>query len=132
MNEAATTWVIALKYGGYSQGTGSLHEAIKDGPDLFCCLGVACKLFIEEHGEESLLVEDAYEKDFTAYEGSDVELPKQVMDWLGIADYLGGYGERDEDGDYPHGLASLNDKKQSFMDIGRVIESEPKGLFIES
>jgi len=34
-------WVDALRSGEYKQTTGSLHDA-----DGYCCLGVACKVFI--------------------------------------------------------------------------------------
>ena len=45
MNDNATAWVDALRSGGYAQGIGSLKF---DGK--FCCLGVACDLFMKSEG----------------------------------------------------------------------------------
>ena len=133
MNEAAKKWVAALKYGGYTQGMANLHIAVKDGPDRFCCLGIACKLYVEEHGEGSLKeATDKFSEEVgygvVTYEGDEQCLSKKVMKWLGLKNDIGSYGE--ENGEAS--LAGLNDKSQPFMDIARVIESEPKGLFVEA
>ncbi len=133
LNEAAKKWVAALKYGGYKQGTANLHVAIKDGPDKFCCLGIACKLYVEEHGEGSLkVVTDKFSEEvgygIVTYEGDEQCMPPKVMAWLGLRDELGGYGDKSDEASR---LAALNDKSQPFMDIARVIESEPEGLFVK-
>ena len=133
MNEAAKKWVAALKYGGYKQVQAYLHHKDSGGNESFCCLGVACKLYIEEHGEGSIRTtyDDAVEDGIVAYEGDEQSLPSKVQKWLGLSTEMGDY---DVDGERPHdnNLAGLNDAGKSFMDIGSVIESEPKGLFVEA
>lgn len=42
--EIKAKWVAALRSGDYEQGRGYLHRG------GFCCLGVACDLFIKETG----------------------------------------------------------------------------------
>lgn len=112
--ERKKEWVAALRSGDYKQGKHTLrHE------DSFCCLGVACDLAVKAGAV-------SYEVSFdwkTYLYGADKQsriLPKDVIEWLGL--------EEDDDphnprvGDYPTGLAQLNDDGVSFEDIADAIE----------
>tara|TARA_B100000749_G_C18185553_1_gene365675 strand:+ start:213 stop:635 length:423 start_codon:yes stop_codon:yes gene_type:complete len=138
MNDNATAWVDALRSGGYAQGIGSLKF---DGK--FCCLGVACDLFMKSEGRGvwdrrdneraswfQVLDENG---EVTVGDSSDVYLPEEVKEWLGLSNAEGKFTWREtiEKEDY-HGndsLIDLNDNDSSFEDIANIIEQEPEGLF---
>lgn len=117
MNDNAKKWVAALRSGYYKQGKGYL---CKD--NHYCCLGVACELFIESGGE---LDKEEISPGTFAYEEYPTTLPEKVKDWLGLAPYsnvrLNFYGD----------LVRMNDEDgKSFTEIADFIESEPEGLFV--
>ena len=101
-------WVEALRSGDYQQGQGALLTG-----DRFCCLGVACEIsgLAEWNGHY--------------YLGQDCALPDEVMDWLGLRDYMGEWMNGDT-------LAARNDTGKTFREIADLIESEPQGLLKEA
>lgn len=115
MNKNAKKWVEALRSGKYEQGKMALrHE------NRFCCLGVACEVFIENGGAIKIAIDP--DGDAT-YAGLACRLPKEVSDWIGIKSPLGRFEEKAS-------LSSLNDNGSTFFEIADIIESEPKGLFV--
>lgn len=60
-------WIDALRSGKYKQGMYSLQ-----GPNGYCCLGVACELFAP-----------TYRRDYLGYlEGGMPNLPSGAPEWL--------------------------------------------------
>lgn len=120
MNNNARKWVEALRSGKYQQGQNRLATVEPDGIK-YCCLGIACDLYKQEHPE--FPVEQVKTFILHLVYGSDIEgyaLPKVVNEWLGLKLY----------GDWDHGsLAGRNDSGISFAAITDIIESEPEGLF---
>lgn len=131
----------ALYSGDYPQTIGALHRPSEgktltgnDAPAGFCCLGVACDLYIKanpseiERGIEDLEKEGRVFSYTTDFGDTYTELPEKVRDWLGLENVEGemlveiaGY----------RSLAGLNDSGFSFEEIAEIIEAEPAGLFKE-
>lgn len=117
LNENAKKWVAALRSGKYEQGRTLLCANGK-----YCCLGVACEVAIAngvelKREEKSGVV--SFEDNFSAL------LPTRVMEWLKLSQQLG-------ENFISESLATKNDKGMPFDQIADFIETEPKGLFIES
>lgn len=125
MNEARKKlWVDALRSGDYKQTAGGLHD--RDG---FCCLGVACDVYVKETGLGEWKQDPDYfgaflfeHRGVVARESS--VLPSEVARWYGLADMnpaipLGGFKAT---------LAHLNDgvvpgqDRCSFTKIADLIE----------
>ncbi len=135
MNENAQKWVEALESGEYEQGKSKLHGRL-DGVDRYCCLGVACKLFIEAGGELRIHEVDNGGPDISVtYNNEMALLPSPVADWLGLTDRGSAFtpvtvSHEGEEGQFDQ-LTALNDTGASFTEIAKVIRNEPKGLFRE-
>lgn len=114
--EARKLWVDALRNGGYSQGTGRLCE-VNGNTKYYCCLGVACDLYCKNESP----IESHYNRYCMAYDGEDMILPDEVMDWLGIAESDGSYDEDNPEAN----LAHMNDHGMLFEDIADFIENTP-------
>lgn len=138
MNENAKLWVKELKSGRFKQGRGKLHVE-KNDKHLYCCLGVACRLFMENGGQLSVSV-DAVDPIYHPrtfeyeYDGNDGCLPNAVREWLGLrtttGDFLGEFYHKD--GYRADDLVILNDKcKLTFKQIARFIEKRDKDMFKE-
>lgn len=106
-------WAKALRSGQYQQTTGELNN--KDG---FCCLGVACKLFIK--------------KEDITYDGSFIAggMPKQqhkVPQWLRVvntefeATVGTALSSLNDEGYSPDGRASI--AKLNFNEIADLLEA---------
>lgn len=121
MNDNVKRWVDALRSDAYEQARRVLYNGRG-----YCCLGVACKLYGEEHG-----VEFGPPKGINfrhAFLGSEILLPPEVEEWLGLREGDGSFA----DGDDVKSLAELNDTGSSFAEIADVIEAAPPGLFKEA
>lgn len=114
MNTNAMKWVAALRSGEYKQVTGNLRKG-----DGFCCLGVACDVFLKNGGELSII----YSGQIAEYDGRVGALPIRVRDWLGMRDRFGSIDELGTD------LASLNDQGKPFDSIADVIDEHKDELF---
>ena len=81
MNDNAKKWVKALRSGDYKQGHGRLRT-----DDTFCCLGVACDLYAQEHPEAKWTfnyeVDWFYPLGYSDQGGSFLDLPKKVQEWV--------------------------------------------------
>lgn len=123
LNDNAKLWVAALRSGRFKQGRGCLTKLV-DGGQLDCCLGVACKVAIEN----GLAVEvKPATFDVLMYEGETGILPESVASWLGLEKCNGVFGKVPSDFQQ---LTEMNDNGKTFAEIADIIESEPEGLFV--
>jgi len=142
MNDNAKKWVQALRSGDWNQTTNTLRRHT-EGPSTYtgpgepvgyCCLGVACEMFRQEHPEKLTRVnrpdgETTYlstDKNGTLDDSGYSGLPKMVREWLGM---YGAIGVFEEAINGHCSLAQMNDFGLPFGKIANCIESEPPGLF---
>lgn len=111
-------WAEALESGRFKQGRSYLTQRERGG-DLDCCLGVACKLYVEHGGE--LLAEEARMAGvkFVRYgeEREGALLPTVVRDALGLSHANGRLKSVTGSASLPH----LNDNGAPFPEIARLI-----------
>ena len=113
--ERRKKWTDALRSGDYEQ----THEVLNQNGKM-CCLGVACDLYMKEHGGEwtpSISLPGAY-----TFADQATVAPKMVMEWLGLKSHNGVYHDM-------RCLAEDNDMGKTFDQIADIIDSNPKGLF---
>jgi len=120
--ENTKKWVEALRTGGYAQAQGYLLDSNTAG---YCCLGVACDLFLREQG----IQKERYEPDywvsrwFSLDSELDNILPHEVAEWLGLSNSTDGdSNENPLVGGRP--LSGINDQGGSFEQIADLIEAE--------
>lgn len=125
--EARALWVKALRSGKYKQGTGRLRGEDKS----YCCLGVACDLYINNVGCKWQKMDYGYQFETTEPDESQGSiLPVEVRDWLGLLTSQGSLSALLPRHPSPNSplygsLIELNDMaKFSFENIADVIESE--------
>ena len=123
MNENARKWVVALRSGKYEQA----KNALRDG-NGFCCLGVACDIYMKDTGDGEWDGSDYFHSACLS-DCSGTGLPCIVMEWIGIVSNDGSYTEQGEE--WNLSLANHNDNDKPFSYIADIIESEPDGLFHE-
>lgn len=125
MNEARKLVADALRSGEYQQGHGCLAKQYEGDDWQYCCLGVACEVFLKNGGElevesntyTSFINERAYQK--KQYNGTRISLPSPVQEWLQID--CAGLFERDSERGT---LVKLNDLEgKSFAEIADCIET---------
>lgn len=91
-----------------------------------CCLGVACDIGVE-YGAVKLPV--ALGRSYLTYEGSTGLLPERVKNLFGFDSIGGAY--IDAKGEH-QSLHNDNDNRDlTFSQIADIIESRPKGLFVD-
>jgi hypothetical protein len=131
MNENAKEWVAALRSGAYQQTAGRLRRG-----DNFCCLGVACDLFMEKTGAGSWVKYEhaqvralAPTYTFQLFDiSANTALPDRIVDFYGLSNGDGHYSENDM---LDASLASENDSGRAFSEIADILEAEPEGLFVD-
>ena len=122
MNENAKKWIAALRSGEFKQGKNLLLDAAGN----YCCLGVACELFIRDGGQlEKGLVKRMGENILISFDDGISVSPATVKDWLGLNSDDGGFVS----GGRKKSLVLANDHGETFDEIANIIESEPRGLF---
>jgi hypothetical protein len=114
-------WIEALRSGKYLQDRGVLRSVQTDG---FCCLGVLCDLYIQDHS--NVKWEQDLEGGRYSISGENGVLPSNVMTWAGLTDTnpkvkVPG---ADDTGYCGSSLAGLNDMGRSFEKIAQVIEEQ--------
>lgn len=135
--EARKLWVDALRSGYYKQGKDFLCTVnVQTEEHSYCCLGVACELFMYHESAGALLSRNAEDTDITEeksaiairYDDTAEVAPNIVKEWLGLKNQVGGYS--DENGvdtlsksGIKLSLATLNDKGYTFEAIADIIES---------
>ena len=107
-------WLEALRSGYYEQTKNRLRTETG-----FCCLGVLCDLYAEEHKDvhwKTSYVEGEY-----TFLGREGTLPQKVVDWAGLKGPTPTVSYDNE----PRELAELNDSVElSFDEIADVIEEQ--------
>jgi hypothetical protein len=123
-NNNAKLWVEALRSGKYKQGVHHLCLG-----DKYCCLGVACEIYAKYHTLDRKLTEDniMVYKEPTNSREYVTSLPPAVQGWLNLTTEFGEFFSKQ-----PATLSGQNDTGLSFDEIADLIESEPKGLFVNS
>lgn len=126
--EVKQKWIDALRSGKYEQGSEKLRSV-----SGYCCLGVLCDLYAQEHnvewdfrGNEETNLQPM---DYWYYEGESEFLPESVMNWAGLELNCPlieiDVAEDDEDPwVYREGLADLNDSGYTFNDLSKLIEEQ--------
>lgn len=118
--EVVAEWVKELRSGDYRQGKDYLRVG-----DMFCCLGVLCDMAVKAEvipvPKPSLLIGSRTNFD---YAGETKHLPREIQHWTGILTPFGSINEA-------WSLVYRNDCGDTFSEIADVIESRPKGLFVE-
>ncbi len=123
--------VAALRSGKYDQGRGALCRVVPgaDGEDcyLYCCLGVASKVFSEETGHEGFT--DTIDLGIHGgslpgrarrFGGGWAYMPSVVAEWLGAEgnDLIVEYEGR------PTRLSNLNDQAVPFPIIADLVDEQ--------
>lgn len=97
-------WIAALYSEEYIQGFGALRHRTATGNMTYCCLGVLCKLYLDEKGLEwnSQTVP------------SSLFIPPKIQVWAGLNSHNPAV--------YGVNLADRNDKYMSFTEIAEIIK----------
>ena len=132
-SEVKQKWIDALRSGKYEQCSGKLR-----GANGYCCLGVLCDLYAQEHdtqwefrgygehGDET----NPQPMDYWYFEDRSEYLPESVMDWAGLKTPNPNVRidvEDNEDEDnwyYQDEIANVNDSGYSFNQIAEVIQQQ--------
>lgn len=109
--EARKHWAEVLRSGRFIQGKGCLELTDEEGMKN-CCLGVACRLFMEDGGE----LEVSKSNGVTVFSDDAHYLPSKVRDYYGLASYKGATNSFES-------LANFNDTGSTFEQIADIIES---------
>lgn len=134
-------WIEALKSGDYTQTKLNLRDT-----EGFCCLGVACDLFIKETGvgrwgdptSEGIIPffypvpeEESWGENLKEVEVDETsELPDIVREWIGMRSNDGSYFKDTGLLNYDC-LAANNDGGLTFEEIATIAESRPMDLFVD-
>lgn len=111
--EARKVWVDALRSGEYKQGYNRLETA----QGTYCCLGVACDLYIKHEGDLTRTVD---EYNVVIFGDQTAILPDRVCEWLDLKPW----GDLKTPIEYMTTLTRLNDSLScDFRQIADVIES---------
>lgn len=113
--EIADKWVAALRSGKYKQGKTWLHDLKQD---THCCLGVLCRLAIEDGVDIS--ISESKDGNSTEFDRNDTGLPDAVKKYSGVK-FQDGLLQEDS-----ISLVAMNDgfgiKSHSFDEIADFIE----------
>ena len=152
--EIKKMWIDALLSGEYQQGSGRLHSYIEFDDSMlnekdrnsYCCLGVLCKLAIDNHVPVQRTYGPVYETCVDAsletyhYDGESGVLPSSVIIWAGLHEKnptiditllekneeiskrmkeIDMYVDRDEPLEV---ISEFNDAGFSFQELAKIIE----------
>lgn len=121
-------WIDALRSGKYEQGSEKLRSV-----SGYCCLGVLCDLYAQEHNTEWRFRDNKETTlqlmDYWYYEGESEFLPESVMNWAGLelncpVVKIDVEEDDEEPWFYREGLADLNDSGYTFNDLSKLIEEQ--------
>ena len=100
-------WLKALRSGEYDQTIGRLLRRTPEG-DKFCCLGVLCNLYAQEHPGTGFRKEDM------SFFNEIYNLPPEVADWAALV--------YKQVSDSCHLVVMNDDDKKNFNQIANWIE----------
>ena len=121
----ADMWVKALRSGKFKQGTDALCLLNDSKKPQYCCLGVLCEIYNQEHKiklKTNTVVTSGVGKIRSYNDSTDVP-PLKVQRWAGLRTETG-----EITGSNGVGLVPLNDNGSSFKKIAKVIQEEYKNL----
>lgn len=116
--EARKHWAAVLRTDRFKQGFGGLEYIDNAGITRNCCLGVACRLYIEDGG--TLTVKQLQNQ--TIFESSCGILPEKVMSYLGLNRTACGRLKTLRNHN-PLYLTDLNDEGKTFSEIADIIDN---------
>ena len=127
--EVKQKWIDALRSGKYEQGCERLRSV-----SGYCCLGVLCDLYAQEHdvewdfrGNEETNLQPM---DYWYFDDQSEFLPKVVMNWAGLKTHNPSVKvdiEDNDDGDnsfYTDEIANVNDSGYTFNDLSKIIQEQ--------
>lgn len=126
--EVKQKWIDALRSGKYEQGSEKLRSVTG-----YCCLGVLCDLYAQEHnvewefrGNEETNLQPM---DYWYFDDQSEFLSKIVMNWAGLKNdnpqVRIDVEENDEDSwFYTDHIANVNDSGYTFNDLSNLIEQQ--------
>lgn len=127
--EVKQKWIDALRSGKYEQGSEKLRSV-----SGYCCLGVLCDLYAQEHnvewefrGRGGTYLQP---QDYWYFEEESEFLPESVMEWAGLKTNNPRVRvdvEDNEDEDewfYQDEIAIVNDSGYTFNDLSKIIEQQ--------
>ena len=125
--EVKQKWIDALRSGKYEQGSEKLRSV-----SGYCCLGVLCDLYAQEHnvewefrGNEETNLQP---QDYWYFEDQSEFTPDSVRDWAGLPHgnpTVRVYCSNSEDEDfYTDEIANVNDSGYTFIDLSKIIEQQ--------
>ena len=131
--EIKQKWVDALLSGKYEQGSEKLR-----GANGYCCLGVLCDLYSQEHDtqwefrshDENSDETNPEPMDYWYFDGEGEFLPKSVMNWAGFSLHSPqvrvDVTENDDKDDwsYKDYIANLNDTGYTFEALSKLIKEQ--------
>ena len=130
--EVKQKWIDALRSGKYEQGSEKLR-----GANGYCCLGVLCDLYAQEHDtqwefrgyDENSDETNPHPMDYWYFGDQSEFLPYSVMDWAGLKTHNPtvriDVEDNDEDNWYfQDEIANVNDSGYTFNDLSKLIEEQ--------
>ena len=117
-------WIGALRSGKYEQGTEKLRSV-----SGYCCLGVLCDLYAQEHntewefrGNEETNLQP---QDYWYFDKESEFLPESVMNWAKLfRNPMLRIEDDDEMFEVNEEVSTLNDEGYSFSTIADLIEAQ--------
>ena len=139
--DVADKWTNALRSGAYKQAKGQLRVCGEDwertpSDSAFCCLGVLCDLYTQQHSQEedakwglNGAVRPATWDRGEVFMGEDSHLPSSVREWAGMRSDIGLLSRTEFVGAVvAKNLVDLNDNGCSFAVIADVIDTHVEEL----
>ena len=122
--EVKQKWIGALRSGKYEQGTEKLRSV-----SGYCCLGVLCDLYAQEHntewefrGNEETNLQP---QDYWYFDKESEFLPESVMKWAKLfRNRMLRMEDDDEMFEVNEEVSTLNDEGYSFSTIADLIEAQ--------
>jgi len=127
--EVKQKWIDALRSGNYEQGSERLRSVTG-----YCCLGVLCDLYAQEHnvewefrGNEETNLQPM---DYWYFDDQSEFLPKCVMNWAGLINYNPQVRvdvpetENEDEWFYHEQIADLNDSGYTFTELSKIIQEQ--------
>jgi len=122
--EVKQKWIGALRSGKYEQGSEKLRSV-----SGYCCLGVLCDLYAQEHntewefrGNEETNLQP---QDYWYFDKESEFLPESVMNWAKLfRNPMLRIEDVDEMFEVNEEVSTLNDEGYSFSTIADLIEAQ--------